>query len=122
MDPMARFARMKTALAIVCSLLLAGMFFFSAQAQSACAERVTDKSCCCGDNSSCCAAKNSSESQPVSAAPIPSSFQNQFQILAPSVVAFTLANEPARPLSSTLLLSTVTHCVPLFERDCARLI
>jgi hypothetical protein len=111
---------MKTALAFVCSLMLA---WTNVLAQVPGASVVSAASSChCDRKASCCAAKHSSsESSPVSTAPV-SSFQNEFSPLAPAALAWTLPVVPARELSSSLPPFLTTAGTALFARDCARLI
>jgi hypothetical protein len=112
---------MKTALAFVCSLMLAWTCIVPAQAPDAGVAR-TVASCHCGKKTSCCAAKQSPpESSPVSTAPA-ASFQNQFSLIAAAMVAWTLPEIPARELSSPSFSPFVTASAPLFERNCAWLI
>jgi len=108
---------MKTALVIVCSLLLAWTNFVPAQAQGTSAASAAP-SCHCG-KTSCCAAKQSlPESLPVPAAPA-SSIQNQFSLLVPAIVAWTLPAIASGEVSSPLTSSFTTTGAPLFARNCA---
>jgi hypothetical protein len=108
----------KTTLAIVCSLLLAWTPVL-AQATAAGVGRTAHTSCHCGK--ACCAAP-SPESQPVPAAPVPSSSQNQLSPLAPAALVWilptTLAPEFSPPFSSSL----TAKGTPLYARNCAFLI
>jgi hypothetical protein len=110
---------MKTALVIICSLLLAWTNIVPAQASGVSVVSAS-VSCHCG-KTGCCAAKQSlPESLPVSAAPV--SFQNQFSLLAPAIVAWTLPAIASGEVSSPLASSFTTTGAPLFARNCARLI
>jgi hypothetical protein len=112
---------MKMALALVCSLMLAWMPAIPAAPASG-AARPT-RSCCCDCRAmACCAAQPAPETPPVSAAPATSLVQTQLPTLASSAVTWLLpvTATPAPPLSPASLLSLAG--VPLFERDCARLI
>jgi len=112
---------MKTALAIVCSLLLAWTNIVLAQTPGAGVVSAA-ASCHCGKKTGCCAAKSSnSESQPVSAAPN-ASFQNQVSLIAPAAVSWSLPELPVRGFSSSFSSASSEHGAPLFERNCAWLI
>lgn len=112
---------MKTALAIVCSLLLAWTNIVLAQAPEA--GVACRAHCCCHDcGKSCCAAHHSLPGpQPVSAAPV-SAFQTHFAPLATTIVAWTLPQPTAREFSSSPYPSETTAGTALFTRDCAWLI
>jgi len=113
---------MKTALAIVCSLLLAWTNVVHAQAPGASVAGAARTCCHCGRKASCCAANHSlPESPPVSAAPA-STFQNQLSLPAPAVVAWTLPGGATHELASPVLPSLETAGPALFARNCARLI
>jgi hypothetical protein len=112
---------MKTALVIVCSLLLAWTNIVPAQAPEASVVSAAS-SCHCGKKTNCCAANRSlPESSPVSATPV-SSFQNQFSLLAPAIVAWTLPAIASGEVSPPLTSSFTTTGAPLFARNCAWLI
>jgi hypothetical protein len=112
---------MKTALAIFCSLLLVWTNIVPAQASGASVASAAS-SCHCAKKTGCCAAKQSlPESLPVSAAPA-SSLQNQFSLLAPAIVAWTIPVLASSEVSSPLSSSFKTNDAPLFERNCAWLI
>jgi hypothetical protein len=112
---------MKTALAFVCSLMLAWTNFVLAQAPDAGVASATASSHC-GKKTGCCAAKNShSESQPVSAAPN-LSFQNQVSLIAPASVSWSLPESPVREFPSSVPSTSAESGAPLFERNCAWLI
>jgi hypothetical protein len=113
---------MKTALAIVCSLILAWANVVLAQTPGA-GEAGAARSCChCGKKTGCCAADHSlPESQPVSAAPA-SSFRNQFSPFDAAVVAWTLPDAVTHELSSPVFPSLTARGSALFARNCARLI
>jgi len=110
---------MKTALAFVCSLMLAWTNIVLAQAPDA---GVASAAACCKCSKKCCATKHSeSESQPVSAAPS-SSVQNQISLIAPATIAWALPNSPAREFSSSISPSSSEAGALLFARNCAWLI
>ena len=112
---------MKTALAFVCSLMLAWTNIVLTQAPDASVVSAAS-SCHCGKKASCCAAKRSlPESLPMSTAPV-SSFQNQFSPLAPATLAWALPGVPARETSSLASFSFKTTGTALFARNCAWLI
>jgi hypothetical protein len=112
---------MKTALAIVCSLLLAGTPFLLAQAVPPCAKQ--NHACChCGGKMSCCAGKSSPDSQPTPAVPAQSSSQNQLLLLIPHASTWTLLNNETHPISFTAASPSSMTSAPLYARDCARLI
>jgi hypothetical protein len=78
--------------------------------------------CChCGGKMSCCSAP-SSGSQPVSAIPSNSSVQNQWSLLAPAMMVWTLPKNTAGSISSASRSPFMATGVPLYARDCARLI
>jgi len=109
----------KTMLAIVCSLLLAGTPVL-VQASAACVGRVAH-ACHCGR--ACCAAPVSPESQPVPATPVLPLPQNQLLTLAPAALIWTLPETPAPEFSVSAVSSplTVNH-TPLYAQQCAFLI
>jgi hypothetical protein len=112
---------MKTALAFVCSLMLAWTNIVLAQAPVAGVVSAA-ASCRCGKKTNCCAAKHSEpESQPVSAVPA-SSFQNQISLMAPATVSWSLPVSPVRELSASVSPFSSEFGAPLFERNCAWLI
>jgi hypothetical protein len=112
---------MKTALAFVCSLMLAWTNLVLAQAPDAGVASAT-ASCHCGKKTGCCAAKHSvPESSPVSTAPSVS-FQNQFSPLAPARIAWMLPSVPAREGSCLASPSFTMAGTALFARNCAWLI
>ena len=113
---------MKTALAIVCSLLLAWTNLVLGEVPGASVVRAARPCCHCGKTSSCCAAKKGlPESPPVSATPA-SSLQSQFSPLTPATLAWALPANPARELSSPFFAPLKTAGSPLFARNCAWLI
>jgi hypothetical protein len=112
---------MKTALAIVCSLLLAWTNLVLADASGAGVVSAARPCCHCGKTSCCAAKKGLPESPPVSATPV-SSLQNQFSPLAPATVAWALPANLARELSSSFFQPFTTARSPLFARNCAWLI
>jgi hypothetical protein len=111
----------KTALAIICNFLLAGMPLLLAQSPSSCA---TQAQSCCQRNCTmpCCAAKSSPESQPMPTAPAQTGGQSQLSLLAPAVLIWTLPATPANSFASTFALPSLAAGAPLYVRDCARLI
>jgi hypothetical protein len=112
---------MKTALAIVCSFLLAGAPFLLAQVASPCVKQ--NHACChSGGKMNCCAAKSLPDSQPTPAVPAQSGSQNQFLLLAPYALAWTLLNNETHPISFAALSPSSVTGAPLYARDCARLI
>jgi hypothetical protein len=114
---------MKMAVAIVCSLLLAGTQIVPAAAPLAGAANpiCSARPCCKKDCSKCCAARPAPASQPVSA-PVRSSLQEPSASVAPALVAWTLPAPVslALPDFHSLLASSIP--APLYARDCARLI
>ncbi|HWC61224.1 MAG TPA: hypothetical protein VHC44_16135 [Verrucomicrobiae bacterium] len=111
---------MKTALAFVCSLMLAWTNVVLAATDAGVVSAAP--SCHCGRKTGCCAAKHSApESQPVSAAPV-TSFQNQFSLIAPATVAWALPGSPEREVPSPVFSSFQTTGTALFAWNCARLI
>jgi len=110
----------KTMLAIVCSLLLAGTPVVSASAPAAGVVRVAHACCHCGK--ACCAVPSSPQSQPVPAAPVPASSQNQLLTLAPAALAWILPDTFAREFSTSISSLLTANAAPLYARNCARLI
>ena len=112
---------MKTALAIVCSFVLAGTPFLLAQMPLSCVKQV--RACCRhGGEMPCCKAKTSLDSQSKPAVPSPTSNQSQLSLLASSVLVWTLPASPSATISSESTPSPMTASAPLYARDCARLI
>jgi hypothetical protein len=113
---------MKTALAIVCSLLLIGTLFVPASAPAA-GDPAAMRGCCCDcSTAACCAAAPSPEPLPVSAAPLPSTSQNQFLPPATARLAWTLPGATEGGFCSSFDWLLTAAVVPLFARNCARLI
>jgi hypothetical protein len=112
---------MKTALAIVCSLLLVGTLFVPAQAPAAGAAG-SAPACCPCSGQSCCAAQPSPESRPVSAAPGSSTLPPQFLTPLPAALAWTLPGASAPAHSALLSSPPIDAGISLFARNCARLI
>lgn len=111
---------MKTALAFVCSLMLAWTNIVLAQAPGASVVSAAP-SCHCGMKTGCCAAKHSlPESSPVSTAPVSS--QSQFSLIAPATVAWALPGVSARELAASVSPSLTTTGPAVFARNCAWLI
>jgi hypothetical protein len=112
---------MKTALAIVCSFLLAGTPLLLAQSPSSCASQA--RACCKhGVTMPCCAAKSSPDSQPAPAAPASAGGQIQLSLLAPAVLIWTLPATPANSIVPTSATPSLAASAPLYALDCARLI
>jgi len=110
----------KTTLAIVCSLLLAGTPIVSTQAPAA--GVVRGAHACCHCRKACCAAPALPVSQPVPAAPVPAPSQGQLLTLAPAALAWTSPAAPAAEFSVSASLLPTANAAPLYARDCARLI
>ena len=112
---------MKMTLAMVCSLLLMGTPFLSAQMPSPCAKQV--RACCQhGGEMPCCKAKTSPDSQSKPAIPSQTGNQNQLSLFATSALIWTLPANPADSISSHSTSSVMTDGAPLYARDCALLI
>jgi hypothetical protein len=111
---------MKTALAIVCSFLLAGTPLLLAQAPAGIAQ--THACCQHACTMSCCVAKSSPDSQPAPAVPAASGTQSQLSLLAPAVLIWTLPATPANSIASTFTLPSLAAGAPLYALDCAWLI
>jgi hypothetical protein len=84
------------------------------------------KSCCCKGrrccNMACCAVQKDA-SAPVVPVPVPSSSQNELQVMAASVVTIlTLPSLAANEVSQRFSLPAPMTAVPLFQRDCCYLI
>lgn len=113
---------MKTALAIVCSLVLAWTSLVQSQASEASVAGAAHSCCHCGGAKCCCAANHSiPEPPPVSTAPVSSSL-TQFSPLAPSALAWTLPETLAHEISSPLFSPSTTAGTALLARNCAWLI
>jgi hypothetical protein len=116
---------MKTALAIICSFVLAGTPFLFAQTPlPQCVKRSVPACCQHGCDMPCCQAKPSPGSQSVPAVPPQTGNQGQFSLFAANaVVTWVLPDATIFQLSSSAsLLSLVTKGSPLYARNCARLI
>jgi len=107
-------------LAIVCSLLLAGMPVILAQAPAAGVVRVAHACCHCGK--ACCTAPASPASQPVPATPVPAPSQIQLLTLAPAALLWTLPDMPAADFSASVSSPVTATGAPLYARHCAFLI
>jgi hypothetical protein len=112
---------MKTALAIVCSLLLVETLFVPAPAPAAGAASSVAACCPCSGRS-CCAAQPSPESWPVSATPVSSTLLSQFLTPVSAIPAWTLPDASAGAPSAILSSPPIDAGVSLFARHCARLI
>jgi hypothetical protein len=114
---------MKLVLAIICSLVLAGTPFLLAQSQlPECAKEAVPACCQHGGEMPCCAAKNSS---PQNTPAVPSqnnTQQNLIPVPVLSAVICKLPENPADAISSTTVFFPTANAVPLFARNCARLI
>ncbi|HEY5043247.1 MAG TPA: hypothetical protein VIK53_14740 [Verrucomicrobiae bacterium] len=115
---------MKLALAIICSLMLAGVPFLSAQTASAACRAKAPVPVCCqhGGKMPCCAANPVPNSQPSPAVPAPAAGQNQLSFLAANVVAWVLPEAASSQVSFVVPVSLMTKASPLFARNCAWLI
>jgi hypothetical protein len=113
---------MKLALAIVCSLLLAGAPLWAARAPmpAVCAKQF--RACCKHGVMPCCAAKPAPDSQPAPAAPAPAGIQSQLSLLAPAILIWTLPANPVDSIASTFTPFSTASGAPLFARHCARLL
>jgi len=118
------FKTMKLAAAIICSLMLAGIPFLSAQTPSTACRAKSPVPACCqhGVKMPCCAANPVPDSQPSPAVPAPTASQNQLSFLAVNVVAWVLPDAAVSQFSSASPISFVTKANPLFARNCAWLI
>jgi hypothetical protein len=113
---------MKSALTLICSLLLLWTPFVPAQS-AVVNQAVSVPSCCCpGMQASCCSADSSlPESLPISAVPSVPSVHSQLLALASTVLAWTL------PVAVDSIPSPVDpqfHSLgaPLYARNCVLLI
>jgi len=112
---------MKAALAIVCSLLLLWTQFVQAQVPAA--SEVASVCACCACPAKCCAASSPTpESSPLSATPVSFSSQNLLLTVAPSGLVWSLPLAEASSFFPDLTSPFSTAGVPLYARDCARLI
>ena len=111
---------MKQLSAILFSLLLAWAQLLAAPTPVTPAQPA--HACCrCGGKMSCCAAP-SSGSQPMPAVPSNAGPQKQFSISAPAIVTGALPENRVGLICSASRLSLMPYGVPLYARDCARLI
>lgn len=112
---------MKTALAIVCSLLLAWTFIVPVSATGASVVS-SAPSCCCGSGASCCSANTPTpESQPVSATPVLTFSHAQLVTVLGAAFSWDLPQIESQSVPPSLL-TTHAPSVPLFERHCVFLI
>ena len=109
----------KTILAIVCSLLLAGTPVLM-PAPAAGVVRVAHACCHCGK--ACCVASPSPESRPVPATPVSISAPHQLLTLAPAGLSWTLPDTPVPGFSNAVSSPLKVNRTPLYARDCAFLI
>jgi hypothetical protein len=119
-----RFHVVKQLTAILFSMLLVWMQIasISVSASPVCVKPAMGNCAACCDQMACCATKPASHPQPSPAVPTQSNAQNQISLLAPSVVAWIL---PENPTSSKFSVSTsplLTMAAPLYERNCALLL
>jgi len=109
----------KTILAIVCSLLLAGTPVLM-PAPAAGVVRVAHAGCHCGK--ACCVASPSPESRPVPATPVSLSAPNQFLTLAPAGLSWALPDLSAPESFIPVSPQFTANAAPLYARHCAFLI
>jgi hypothetical protein len=107
--------------AILSGLLLVWAQLLAAPTLPACAKQPAHACCHCGGKMSCCAAP-SSNSQPAPAIPASSGIQNQFSFLAPALMVWALPENEADSISSAFVSPLTAYGIPLYARDCARLI
>jgi len=112
---------MKQLIAILFCGLLVWTPFAPAQASPVCAIPAMK---CCGKccHMACCAAKKSSDSQSAPAAPSQTSAQNQISLLAPGGVAWTLPENPGKFVSYVAAPALAAPGIPLYSRNCVRLL
>jgi len=109
-----RFSAILFGLLLVWAQLLAApMPVVSARPAQAC--------CHCGGKMSCCAPPSSS-SRSAPAVPAPSGVQNQFSFLTPAAVVWSLPENAAGSIASAFELPLTASGVPLFARNCVRLV
>jgi len=114
---------MKLAWVIICIFALAGTSFLPAQtALPGCLKQTLPACCQHHCNMPCCSAKPSPNSQPTSAVPAQIGGQNQFSLLAVSILAWIQPEATVSPVSSDFPTSFVTKGSPLYARNCAWLI
>lgn len=112
---------MRFAVAIVCSLLLVWGQFAVASAMCDSTAKLAGNCCHCGGKMNCCSAKPAS-SQPVPANNARAGFQNQIVSPIPAAMVWVLAAAGTTSISPTVSPSLNAGAVPIFERNCARLI
>jgi len=114
----------KTIWAIVCCLVLAGTPFLRAQVPSPTCAKQPLPACCRHGVMPCCAAQPASGSQSAPEAPVPSSKvqSSQFSLLAAAFAVWTLPENETGSISSANVPPLMAAGVPLFARNCARLI
>jgi hypothetical protein len=88
----------------------------------ACSRQPARACCHCGGKMSCCAAQPSPCSQSAPAVPAPSGIQNQFLLPASVLITWSLPENEAGLISSAFVSPLTATGVPLYARDCARLI
>jgi hypothetical protein len=118
------FEVVKQLTAILSILLLVWMQVAPApvSASPVCVKPAMGNRAACCDRMACCATKPTSNSQPAPPVPTQSSVQNQILPFAPSVVAWTLPENPANAISSVAALPLMATGTPLYARNCALLL
>jgi len=110
---------MKTALAIVCSFLLAGTPLLLAQTPQVSVAKVD---CSCGGKMACCTTQPAPASQPLTASPVLTGNQNQLSVPPQNIVAWVLPDAASPGFSPIASTSFSAPGTALYARDCARLI
>jgi hypothetical protein len=109
-------------IALVLGLILAAHPFVTVSATSPAAKSCCCKGahCCC--DMACCVAPNA-PSAPATPAPVPSTSQNELQVMAiPVVTLLTFPSPPANKYPWRFSSSASMAAVPLFQRDCCYLV
>jgi hypothetical protein len=121
--PMGYLRPVKSVIAIVCCLLLlAGQGWLASAAMSANCERVCHRPCCHAGAMPCCAGKSAPAQRPLAAAPLragmalPILFLLLFSVLG-QCARFVVARLPVPQLACVR-----SRKVPLYARNCLRLI
>ena len=111
---------MKRFVAIMLSLIFA--WLQAVASVQASVTEVAAKRSCCSCNKSCCVSSSGSTSRPLPAPPPAPQPANDLTALTSPAVLWILPAPAPLPFSASALPPSATLPVPLFTRDCARLI
>jgi hypothetical protein len=116
----------RIAVALLLGFILAACPVFAMFPPAATAAAWATHSCCC-DCAHCkiaaCCAKSNAPRAPVAPAPVPSSYQNEWQALAASLICLLTPLSPlATEHPSQFSAPAVFTAIPLFQQNCCFLI